>query len=67
VPPAPVLPCPHCPGPLAYRHTVFGGIEETERWDYYECWRCGPFQLRERTRELRALRDGSRRRDGRSK
>jgi hypothetical protein len=46
---------------------VFGGIDEAERWDYYECWTCGPFQLRQRTSELRALRDGSRRRDGRSK
>ena len=65
VPPAPPLTCPQCLEPLSYRHTVFGGIEESERWDYYECWTCGPFQLRQRTGAVRALRDPSRRKDKR--
>ena len=65
VPPAPPLTCPQCSEPLSYRHTVFGGIEESERWDYYECWTCGPFQLRQRTGAVRALRDPSRRKDKR--
>jgi hypothetical protein len=63
VPPAPPLTCPQCSTPLTYRHTVFGGIEEDERWDYYDCWNCGPFQFRERTGALRPLRDPSTRRN----
>ena len=51
--PAPELLCPGCDHALAYRQTVISGIKPVERWDYYECRRCGSFVYRERTRKLR--------------
>jgi hypothetical protein len=52
-PPGPQLLCPMCDRPLVYRQTVIGGVKPIERWDYYECRQCGPFQYRDRTRTLR--------------
>jgi hypothetical protein len=37
-----------------YRQTVLNGIKPLERWDYFDCRRCGPFEYRHRTRKLRA-------------
>jgi hypothetical protein len=51
--PAPQLLCPSCDRPLIYRQTVIAGVKPPERWDYYECRSCGPFQYRHRTRLLR--------------
>ena len=52
--PAPQLFCPTCLKPLVYRQTVVAGVKPVERWDYYECRACGPFQYRHRTAQLRA-------------
>jgi hypothetical protein len=46
--------CPVCGVRLTYRQTVYGGATPIERWDYFECRTCGPFQYRHRTRKLRA-------------
>ena len=55
--PAPQIVCPTCDQPLVYRHTVLGGVNPLERWDYFECRTCGPFEYRERTRKLRKTAD----------
>ena len=49
--------CPICSQPLLYQETFVGGvsIHHPERWDYFECSRCGRFQYRYRTRKLRRL------------
>jgi two-component system chemotaxis response regulator CheY len=51
------LTCPICALPLKYQETFIGGVSSRhpERWDYYECARCGQFQYRHRTRKLRQL------------
>jgi CheY-like chemotaxis protein len=51
------LSCPICTQPLRYQETFIGGVSSRhpERWDYYECVRCGTFQYRHRTRKLRQL------------
>jgi CheY-like chemotaxis protein len=53
--PAITLMCPICTQPLRYQETFVGGVNSrhAERWDYYECARCGRFQYRLRTRKLR--------------
>ena len=55
--PAINLICPICTQPLRYRETFVGGVNSrhSERWDYYECARCGRFQYRYRTRKLRRV------------
>jgi hypothetical protein len=37
-----------------YRQTVIGGVKPRERWDYYDCRTCGPFQYRHRTKLLKS-------------
>jgi two-component system chemotaxis response regulator CheY len=56
VPPVNLM-CPNCAHPLRYRETFVGGVNSrhSERWDYYECTRCGRFQYRYRTRKLRRV------------
>ena len=51
------LSCPICGQPLRYQETFIGGVSSRhpERWDYYDCVRCGTFQYRHRTRKLRQL------------
>ena len=51
--PPPALLCPNCDAALAYRQTVISGVKPIERWDYFDCGRCGPFIYRDRTRKLR--------------
>jgi hypothetical protein len=51
--PAPALRCPACDRSLKYLHTVLGGVKPIERWDYFQCVRCGFFKYRSRTRSLR--------------
>jgi hypothetical protein len=51
--PAPPLLCPRCDVLLIYRKTVLSGVKPPERWDYFDCARCGPFEYRHRTRKLR--------------
>src|SRR5207247_9875334 len=51
--PAPRLFCPTCDQLLVYRQTVFNGVQPPERWDYFHCATCGPFEYRHRTRRLR--------------
>jgi hypothetical protein len=51
--PGPQLLCPTCDLPLVYRQTIVAGVEPVERWDYYECRTCGPFEYRHRTRKLK--------------
>ena len=55
--PAINLMCPICTQPLRYQETFVGGVNSrhSERWDYYECARCGRFQYRYRTRKLRQM------------
>jgi CheY-like chemotaxis protein len=55
--PAITLMCPICTQPLRYQETFVGGVNSrlSERWDYYECTRCGRFQYRYRTRKLRQV------------
>jgi hypothetical protein len=55
--PAPALRCPACDRQLTYLHTVLGGVKPLERWDYFECARCGFFEYRFRTRTLRLTAD----------
>jgi hypothetical protein len=50
---APELSCPACNTALAYKQTVFGGVNPIERWDCFNCASCGPFVYRQRTRALR--------------
>jgi hypothetical protein len=52
--PAPVLVCPTCDTTLTYRQSVFNGVTPVERWDFFDCRRCGPFEYRHRTRKLRS-------------
>jgi hypothetical protein len=47
------LRCPACMRPLVYQKSIIGGVRPIERWDYFECRACGPFQYRHRTRKLR--------------
>jgi CheY-like chemotaxis protein len=56
VPPINLM-CPVCTQPLRYQETFVGGVNSrhSERWDYYECTRCGRFQYRYRTRKLRQV------------
>ena len=51
------LTCPLCSQLLHYQETYIGGVSarHPERWDYFECARCGRFQYRYRTRKLRQL------------
>ena len=51
------LVCPICASPLLYERTFIGGVSRRhpERWDYFRCPTCGPFQYRFRTRKLRRL------------
>jgi predicted RNA-binding Zn-ribbon protein involved in translation (DUF1610 family) len=51
--PAPQLHCPSCDRALAYRQTVISGVKPIERWDYFDCRKCGAFVYRDRTRKLR--------------
>lgn len=44
--PAPQLRCPECERPLVYLQTAINGITPVERWDFLECWTCGPFVYR---------------------
>jgi two-component system, chemotaxis family, chemotaxis protein CheY len=55
--PAPALICPICVAPLVYNRTFFGGVSRRhpERWDYFNCDRCGEFSYRHRTRKLRHI------------
>jgi hypothetical protein len=53
--PAPPLRCPTCDSPLIYRQTILGVMMPRERWDYYDCRQCGPFQLRDRTGVVRSV------------
>lgn len=50
---APQLFCPTCDQFLVYRHTMFTGVAPVERWDFFECRACGPFDYRHGTRQLR--------------
>jgi hypothetical protein len=52
--PAPLrLACPNCAAPLAYDHSVMSGVGIPERWDLFDCGKCGQFEYRHRTRQLR--------------
>jgi CheY-like chemotaxis protein len=55
--PAIDLSCPICNQALKYQETFIGGVSsrQSERWDYYVCLKCGPFQYRQRTRRLRQM------------
>ena len=57
--PAPALRCPDCDHPLIYLQTVIGGVKPLERWDYFQCVRCGFFEYRDRTRTVRQTADVS--------
>ena len=50
---APQLLCPACDTALLYKQTVISGVKPIERWDYFECRKCGDFVYRDRTRKLR--------------
>jgi CheY-like chemotaxis protein len=52
--PAPLVFCPNCATPLAYRHSYTGGVSDQypEQWDYFECHECGMYRYRHRTRRL---------------
>jgi hypothetical protein len=52
--PAPACFCAVCGRPLVYRQTVYSGVSPLERWDFYECRTCGPFEYCHRTRRLRS-------------
>jgi hypothetical protein len=54
---APALRCPNCDRPLIYLQTVFGGVKPVERWDYFQCVRCGFYEYRSRTRTVRQTAD----------
>jgi hypothetical protein len=34
--------CPTCDRRLLYRQTVYTGVNPRERWDYFDCTKCGP-------------------------
>lgn len=53
----PALMCPSCDCRLTYEHSHVGGVSahQSEQWDRYMCLRCGVFQYRHRTRELRRV------------
>jgi len=53
----PELRCPSCDGPLRYEHSHVGGRQSPEQWDYFVCGACGVFQYRQRSRQLRQIRD----------
>src|SRR5262245_6843415 len=60
--PPPVLQCPSCDGWLVYRDSHLGGanIGRSEQWDYYDCpSKCGTFQHRQRTRNVRKVSSSS--------
>jgi len=44
-----------CDRRLIYRQTVYNGVNPRERWDYYDCIKCGPFEYRHRTRKSQKL------------
>jgi RNase P subunit RPR2 len=50
--PAPQLFCPTCEQPLVYRQTMFTRFAPADRWDFFECRMCGPFEYRHRTQRL---------------
>jgi CheY-like chemotaxis protein len=54
---APALVCPICTTLLVYEKSFFGGVSnrQAERWDYFNCPRCGEYSYRHRTRKLRHL------------
>jgi len=54
-PPAPSVFCPICSRSLVYRHTIMGTMTPIERYDQFECLRCGHYELRHRTNKLRAV------------
>jgi CheY-like chemotaxis protein len=53
----PSLLCPLCDLPLAYRYSHLGGVNahHPEQWDYFWCRRCGVFEYRQRTRNLKRV------------
>jgi hypothetical protein len=51
--PAPELYCLVCHEHLAYRQTVYSGVNPVERWDQLECPTCGAYDFRHRTHTLR--------------
>ena len=51
--PPPTLRCPTCDRLLAYRQTVLNGVNPRERWDYFNCAKCGIYEYRHRTRQIR--------------
>jgi CheY-like chemotaxis protein len=60
--PPPVLQCPSCDAWLVYRDSHLGGVNlsRPEQWDYYDCpSKCGTFQHRQRTRNVRKVSSSS--------
>ncbi|HYM22889.1 MAG TPA: hypothetical protein VEU08_06765, partial [Vicinamibacterales bacterium] len=51
----PPLRCPSCDVTLVYDHSHVGGVSARfeEQWDYFVCEKCGSFEFRQRTRNLR--------------
>jgi hypothetical protein len=50
------LSCSLCKTTLWFLITVVGGVEQRERWDYFQCGRCGLFYYyRHLTRTLRLI------------
>jgi hypothetical protein len=48
------LRCLICDASLDFVHSIEGGVVPVERWDRYECRRCGgAFEYRHRTRVLK--------------
>ena len=52
---APHLLCPTCRRPLVYRLTMFNHGKPIDRWDYFDCRQCGPFEFRHRTHAIRSI------------
>ena len=52
---APHLLCPTCHRPLVYRLTMFSQVKPMDRWDYFDCRQCGPFEFRHRTHSIRSI------------
>ena len=53
--PAPNLICPSCDVALRFHETILGGLQPPERWDRYTCPRCGVFEYRHRTKQLKLV------------
>jgi CheY-like chemotaxis protein len=53
----PLLECPRCYQRLRYVASYLGGVsvKHPEQWDLFECDRCGRFEYRQRTRQLRSV------------